>query len=1391
MPCRLYRNNTQGSRKRLLKTDFVFIKDKILGLKPKAKDSKKTSKPKQINGTPIEVILTGLWYALDEFKKECDSVIFEASPEFPEELTVEKEFQWLLPEIHSYRNLIRLYEQLHKETQNDHFLPFCHIPHYEEIFSVSDPEEANRVFKLGVNNLQVKNLLDAPDIDPNHSGYSCLKDLSYAFGNFIQSCLEKGFFHALSNDWLNVSKEYENTAKNMMGHGTGQGSKSPLLPLFYKAFFILQKPAHGHPFGFWNNYIDSALITGIHPALIEMLRHRDVFLLQSFSAKAEQYLMDRNKQKIPIKTWENICALTTIQYPLFGLISGQDRVLNTQTQSMGVMLHKFGAPEKRGGILSAKMLLKYEAPEDQALSNKALFRSSRESSLITRILEEYVKIHPHAEDGISIAVINIRNIQAIIAGIDQFLEKRLRHRNDSDAPAYYLTLILLTKTGEDHVIAHWLEAWRQRWSGAESDNTHGYYSQCRLSISQRFVSAENEIRDYNNIVSRENYEVDITLLPNFIESGSGGNEFLTMAPYEVDYNNLKYPVVEMPCGNSDDPGAQNRRARIISNRQFKLATVHSEMSAVLKQQIGESHVVRTTGNFEKWVDLIDKIHGKSSWVVCIDPFIDERLIAQYNHTGMAKREIIGFASGLGAHGELNYTVSTEKASLHTIKKGIARQLNRLVGPWEPDHLDIGAHTIVTHARTLAGMSLVRATAPKDEYVRNLIACALVRSALPSQADQSGFLCDELISLDTYRHWFDDADTGSLPDLLRIVACIEDDGIVHISAHLIECKFANHADAHLEKAHDQLQLGLRHLIPTFLPSRSSHQGRHDQRYWWGQLQRLIAGKSKIAHHEYERVMASLEKVLGGYYTIEWHASALVFWKDQIGDQFVIDEQWPFDFDDQNMEMEVVSCGKDLIHSLCCDGDNTALIPIPRTSIIYRYGDGEDEKKSDGIDEKTEQELDGFSLLGNDSENASDTSEYETPPPEDPIGILEDIEGKETISPPDENKNKIPSRVFLGHAISNMTQTDKKIYWEFGHEQLNNRHFLIFGQSGAGKTYAIQSILYELSSLNQNSVILDYTNGFDANQLENEIVETVKPKQYYVADTPLPINPFRKQYNYINGRQSPEKVNNTASRVMSVFGSVYPLGDQQKSALYKAVKEGLQHYDKNMDLEKLIDILEEYSTEKGIKKNAATSLLSRIEPFVDQEPFKGDLPDSWKGFFQDITHRLHIIQMAGCAPDISQLITEFSLVDFYWYCRSNGSKDHPRVMVLDEIQNLNHKLESPLAKFLTEGRKFGISNILATQTIRNLQSEEQDRLFQAAHKLFFKPATPEIDEYAKLLEKTTSEAALKWRERLSTLQKGQCYSVGPVWNKGADKLYENKAYRIQITSLPERIKGNHYD
>ena len=147
-----------------------------------------------------------------------------------------------------------------------------------------------------------------------------------------------------------------------------------------------------------------------------------------------------------------------------------------------------------------------------------------------------------------------------------------------------------------------------------------------------------------------------------------------------------------------------------------------------------------------------------------------------------------------------------------------------------------------------------------------------------------------------------------------------------------------------------------------------------------------------------------------------------------------------------------------------------------------------------------------------------------------------------------------------------------------------------------------------------------------------------------------------------------------------------------------------------------------------------------------------------------------------------LTEFVLWDLYSTARTAWGEKTPHVIVLDEVQNLDQGLDSPLGKFLTEGRKFGLCLIAATQTLSNLKDDEKARLFQSAHKLFFKPADSELKRYSELVKSAAQSGTVEeWKSRLSALSKGQCISIGPAAEGDSFKV---RVFTIDVTSLEDR-------
>lgn len=386
-------------------------------------------------------------------------------------------------------------------------------------------------------------------------------------------------------------------------------------------------------------------------------------------------------------------------------------------------------------------------------------------------------------------------------------------------------------------------------------------------------------------------------------------------------------------------------------------------------------------------------------------------------------------------------------------------------------------------------------------------------------------------------------------------------------------------------------------------------------------------------------------------------------------------------------------------------------------------------------------------------------------------LENIE----IMPSEKNVGIENCRILIGKALDNQ----KHVYWEYGNKDLANRHLIVFGRSGQGKTYCIQGLLMEMAKYQLNSMVIDYTNGFLPEQLEKEFKEKVQPKTDLVVHKPLDLNPFNKQTQKVAGIQIADKSHDVASRVASVFKSVYSsIGDQQLPTLIRVIEEGIELHGVNYSFDSMLKDLMDAGKH-------GEALANKLTPMVKANIFSCEhLTDGWEGIYKSEQSTARLIQLATLSRDIWRLATEFILWDLYSYVCAHGNKNSPLPVVLDEVQNLDQKLDSPLGKMLTEGRKYGLSLILATQTLSNLKKDEQDRLFQAAHKLFFAPAETEIDSYAKLLEQAVPASNKKaWLQELAKLKKGECISVGLHMN--ANGVVEQGAKVVKVSSLGDRL------
>ena len=614
------------------------------------------------------------------------------------------------------------------------------------------------------------------------------------------------------------------------------------------------------------------------------------------------------------------------------------------------------------------------------------------------------------------------------------------------------------------------------------------------------------------------------------------------------------------------------------------------------------------------------------------------------------------------------------------------------------------------------------------------------------------------------------------------------------AVLVECKLAQKKQVHLAKANEQIQEGLQHLTGFLAPKRSDlRRLGFDRRYCWAQLHRAMTSRSVVkgSDREWRELDHALESLAEGQFEIHWQAAIFTFWTNEAGPQPEVTSlalpvgivQPPFEVP-EDFAIQHIALGYQGVSALFAEAKPLLLIELKGSSIRLRpeQDSGKvltgaatppptsDTKKSSVETDASVERMTVSAPAADHKNQVTAPAGVQAPPtsvnaqPEQPHVATESppVPTSATLDLPESTSEEsttpktplaptavqvvavdmspIPEKILLGTRGNN-----EPVYWHFGHPQLANRHLLIFGTSGSGKTYGIQCLLAEMAQQRLHSLIVDYTDGFLPQQVERRFTEVVVPKNHFVKTERLSLNPFRRQMQVIDPSipAIEERPFEVATRVASIFTSVYEtMGDQQTATLIRVLESGIEGNDQ-FSLDDILSPLRDES-------QYGESLANKVEPLVKSRPFRDEEGSAWDEMLLSQDNWVHVLQLKGLALDIQKMVTEFVLWDLWDYAQNTGSKNHPIPIILDEIQNLDHSSDSPIDKMLREGRKFGLSLILATQTTSQFNQEQRDRLFQAGHKLFFKPATTEIDRFAQLLsQSTTGISKADWGQRLASV------------------------------------------
>ena len=1293
------------------------------------------------------------------------------------ELLDEIEYEWCFSNdeswLHSFVDICNKYKQLSEDYitsyipfgTNNKLKQFMHLKSEQEFFDVYNQTE-----------ISLDNILDHIQ---KHQSEEQLKwksefiSLGIMFVNFCKAISSRGFFGSFIeiNAFIDAFIELGNKIIN----NTFAENLKWVLNFYIHAFAIEEN----------NNSItvdvatDFCIIPPWHPIILQKLVHQSVFILDGYEQWWHKTI---SSGKDMLKVTQQAATSNLQELIHLSRIHQAVDIFPTSSRQYLGNLHTFGNFALCGNSdtqanIRIRDMLRKEVVFDDDFSDSEVTHIDADAFMIYDIIEDYLKAFPRKESELSIAFLNPSELQPIVAAIHKYINETKKRNNYSDR-SLKVNLNILVKPenrGGRNYLSYWVNSFF-----SQDENID-------IKISLNEWTSKNDIETFLPVNTDIAFVIDLLKEDHFGFDNAIDN--ITLRPSEC-----KFPIVFKPVPLSR---SSLKRRIELTQPQFEAATIHSQV-VYYSNHLNEHPSKKVVVTKEVCIDaerreLIDTLHQKSYWVVCIDGGMDGAFLNK-NAYGKNTYPIIGFSTGKGHHGQYNLTITARDSIVKQVTKRFKNRVRDLFR-WTEERASAAAKICVKEASKLDGVCLLSAINHNSNNINEFMAYILTSVYIQQQKPREAL--NIIFNLDSYRHWFSkdayyiNRDEKSRPDFLNISAKLCDDGKLHLSATVIECKIAKYSnsEAHITKAITQVERGISVLSELFRPNTNgSVNDSVRRRYWYAQLYRALSF-SQITFSDdtsdYHRLANGLKAILEGDYIIEWSGIVMGYWVDLQGNKtFSREYQTTMPLGKETkIEIEIVSVPQSVIQRIIL-GDNSAIVEyvdIQTAAIENSDSDNEEQVGYESNPKSTNTIYPNKGIIDKSDPNSSEKRKPITrniinnTASEGDVGSQESSLTK-SIKPIIQSE-EAPRKLSMVEVYIGKDNKGNNVEWGFGQSKLSNRHLLITGTSGQGKTYLMQTMLRELSFQGISSMVFDYTEGFRLDQLEPEFVEHLEDKivQKVIYFEGVPINPFRRHEIDVLGIKAYEKSADVATRIAEIFKNVYKFGDQQSSAIYTACKTGLDQYGDSMNMQIFRNELEKLNT------NFSKTVLSKLTPFFDTVTFKNNKEYDWNSVTNS-GGTLTIFQLTNFVRELQVIITEMMLWDAWHYKKKYGNKMKPFVVVLDEAQNLSHKANSPSAKILTEGRKFGWSAWFATQFLKpQLDDAEINRLQQAAFRFYFKPSDNDIAITSKQLGNTN------WADTLRGLQKGQCIIAGERKKLNGD-FGPMKPCVTKIASFKERAQKN---
>ena len=315
---------------------------------------------------------------------------------------------------------------------------------------------------------------------------------------------------------------------------------------------------------------------------------------------------------------------------------------------------------------------------------------------------------------------------------------------------------------------------------------------------------------------------------------------------------------------------------------------------------------------------------------------------------------------------------------------------------------------------------------------------------------------------------------------------------------------------------------------------------------------------------------------------------------------------------------------------------------------------------------------------------------------------------------------------------------------------NKSILITGISGSGKSCRMNLIEMDAALTGKTVIVLDT----DKTHASNQIYAPISMEyQRYVNRINLQTEGLSMQLPGIvfKADNSSSLYRYFINSLVAAISEPLRMGIMQIGALREALIFAMNNCKYYCD--KLSAVIENLKIQDS---READAVLRKLWPLSDINLIREDGKKILKG-------RIYILYLEDTDRITKKIISEILLSILWFYKKSEQTSANDIVLAVDEFQNLRLKEGCLVWDVLREGRKFGLSIILATQTLDTFTRENVAILNQAAVRLYFLPAKQEIRKCAKSIDPLAVEY---WVRRLSNLRVGEAVAVGYTNIEGID-------------------------